>query len=158
MIISIDAGKKKTQNICLYSRWRNRQGLEPAESQSGVYQLHMGFAFALLWSLSLLGAAILPVSWKASQATFYFNSSLPLARKKRTRLRQEIDGLQARHLHLASCLHFLGREKDGLQAGEHLQLASCLHFLRQEIDGLQVRYLQPASCLYFKMEITTETG
>ena len=30
--------------------------------------------------------------------------------------------------------------------------------LRQEMDGLQVRHLQPASCLYFKIEITTGTG
>ena len=58
---------------------------------------------------------------------------------------------------LPACLHSLGRERDGLQAG-HLQLASCLHFLRQEIGGLQVRYLQPASCLHFEIEVTTETG
>ena len=31
--------------------------------------------------------------------------------------------------------------KNGLQAG-HLQLASCLHFLRREIGGLQVRHLK----------------
>ena len=34
------------------------------------------------------------------------------------------------------------QEIDGLQAG-HLQLTSCLHFLIQELGGLQVRYLQP---------------
>ena len=33
-----------------------------------------------------------------------------------------------------------GEKKDGLQAG-HLQLTSCLHFMRQEIGGFQVRYL-----------------
>ena len=35
-------------------------------------------------------------------------------------LRQEIDGPQARYLQLASCLHFLGQEKDGLGA-RHLK-------------------------------------
>ena len=36
--------------------------------------------------------------------------------------------------------------------------AFCSYFLRQGINGLQVRHLQPASCLYFKIEITTGTG
>ena len=30
-------------------------------------------------------------------------------------VRQEIDGLQVRHLHLASCLHFIGQEKGGFR-------------------------------------------
>ena len=50
-------------------------------------------------------------------------------------MRQEIDGLQARYL----------------------QLASCLHFLRQEVGGLLVRYLQSVSCLHTETELTTET-
>lgn len=29
----------------------------------------------------------------------------------------------------------------------HLQLATCLHFLEQEKDGLHARLLKPASCL-----------
>ena len=79
--------------------------------------------------------------------------------RKSAILRQEIDGsrLDIYNWPPISYLHFLGREKDGLQAG-HLQLASCLHFLRQGIRGFQVRYLQPASCLLSEMEVTTETG
>ena len=30
-------------------------------------------------------------------------------------LRQEVDGLQVRHLQLASCLHFIGQEKVGFR-------------------------------------------
>ena len=51
---------------------------------------------------------------------------------------------------------FHGAGKSGLQAG-HLQLPSCLHFLRQEIGGLQVRHLKSASCLLSEMEAMTET-
>ena len=46
-----------------------------------------------------------------------------------------------------------GDKKDGLQF-RHVQLASCLHFLRQEMGGLQV---QSASCLLSEMKVT-ETG
>ena len=44
-------------------------------------------------------------------------------------------------------------KKDGLQV-RHIQLASCLHFLRQAIGGLQV---QSASCWLSEMKVT-ETG
>ena len=67
-------------------------------------------------------------------------------------LRQALGGLQARHLQLASCLHFMGQETSGLQA-RHLELA-CLHFLRQEFGGPQVKHLQSASCLLCEMEGT----
>ena len=50
-----------------------------------------------------------------------------------------------------------GTLRPELQA-EFLQLSSCLLFLRGEIGGLQVRHLPSASCLHFKIEITTETG
>ena len=46
---------------------------------------------------------------------------------------------------------FHGAGKSGLQA-RHLQLASCLHFLRQKIGGLQVRHLKSASCLLSEMK------
>ena len=45
-------------------------------------------------------------------------------------------------------------KKDGLQV-RHVQLASYLHFLRQEIGGLQV---QLASCLLSEMKVTTKQG
>ena len=47
-------------------------------------------------------------------------------------------------------------EVDGLQ-DRHLLLASCFHFLRQETGGLWDRHFQPATYLYFKIEITTGT-
>ena len=53
------------------------------------------------------------------------------------RLRQEIDGLQARHLQLASCSHLLGWGEDGLQGGHSSLPAHCLRFLKQETNGLQ---------------------
>ena len=86
-----------------------------------------------------------------------FSGMTPFKLFCRSLLRQEIGGLQAKHLQLASYLHLLGREKDGLQPG-HLQLASCLHFLRQELGGLQFRHLQSATSLLSEMEVTTETG
>ena len=48
--------------------------------------------------------------------------NLGLIKETKLPLRQEIDGPQARHLQLASCLHFMGQEKSGLQVGP-LQLA-----------------------------------
>ena len=71
-------------------------------------------------------------------------------------MRQEIDGPRTRYLHLASCLHFLGQKKCGLQAG-HLKLASCLHFLKQGLGGLRARCLQPAFCFLSEIK-ETETG
>ena len=71
-------------------------------------------------------------------------------------LRREICGFQARHLQLASCLHFLGQKNCGLQA-KYLKPASRLRFLRQELGGLRLRLLQSAFRLHFKIEITTET-
>ena len=87
----------------------------------------------------------------------YRDGSFPLVQALNQVLhaRQEIDGLQARHSHLASYLHFMGRS--GLQAG-YLQPVRCLHFLRHEIGGLQLRHLQSAFCLPSKTEVTTETG
>ena len=54
------------------------------------------------------------------------------------KVRQEVDGLQDRHLQLAFMLCNLH-----------------LHFLRQEIGGLWEKHLQPSTCLYSKIEITT---
>lgn len=51
----------------------------------------------------------------------------------------------------------LRQDVDGFQA-RHLQLDFCSYFYRQRIDGPQVRHWCPASCLYFKIEITTATG
>ena len=48
------------------------------------------------------------------------------------------------------------RDLDGPQA-KHSQLPSCLHFLKQEVGKLQVRRLWPASCLLSEMEVTAET-
>ena len=47
-------------------------------------------------------------------------------------LSQEINGPQARHLQLISCLHFLVEGKDGYQV-RHLQLASCFHSLKRDM-------------------------
>ena len=74
--------------------------------------------------------------------------NLGLIKETKLPLRQEIDGPQARHLQLASCLLFMGQEKkEWMTSGGTLTTSS--------IDGLQFRYLQPASCLHFKIEITT---
>ena len=87
----------------------------------------------------------------------YRDGSFPLVQplNEVLHVRQEIDGLQARHSQLVSCLHFMGRS--GLPAG-CLQPVCCLHFLKQEIGGLQLRHLQSAFCLPSKMEVTAETG
>ena len=50
----------------------------------------------------------------------------------------------------------LRQEVDGLQ-DRHLQPAFYLHFLRQEIGGLQDKHLQQAMHLYFMTGITTGT-
>ena len=65
------------------------------------------------------------------------------------------DGSPARHLQLASCLHFSGLEKRWT-SGKTLRtsLLFVLPECKQEIGGLQVRYLQPASYLHLEMEIT----
>ena len=68
---------------------------------------------------------------------YYFNSTLiVLGRPNRLKVRQDIDGLQVKHL----------------------QLASCLHFLRQEIGGLQFKAFTISLFLTSEMEVTTETG
>ena len=41
---------------------------------------------------------------------------------------------------------------------KHLQLASALHFLRKEASGLESRYLQSASGLHFEIEQIRITG
>lgn len=47
---------------------------------------------------------------------------------------KEIDGLQVRHLQLASYLHFMGHKEVGFR----LDAYNSKHFLRQEIGGLQL--------------------
>ena len=73
-----------------------------------------------------------------------------LIKETKLPLRQEIDGPQAKHLQLASCLLFMGQEKKKWTSGGTLTTSS--------IDGLQFRYLQSASCLLSEMEVTAETG
>ena len=68
--------------------------------------------------------------------------------ERRVPLRQEIDGLQDRHLQLASYLHFLGQERGGLQ-DKPLQPATNLCF-NTEITGNRHKannwYLSSVNC------------
>ena len=64
-------------------------------------------------------------------------------------MRQEVDGLQAGHLQLASYLHFPKQERGTTSL-------TCI-LLEAGDGGLRDKHLQPATDLYFKIEITTGT-
>ena len=91
--------------------------------------------------------------------TFHLHCFMPSTRQKRkwsiqVNFKQQIDPRLGIYNQSPVVFAFFGTRKR-VQPG-HLKLDSCLHFLKQELGGPQVRYLQPASCLLSKMEVSTK--